>query len=193
MKFLFTIILSFLFQFAFGQLTSLGEPRSMTRKEEITDSVNEHCIHRNKINSKQRINNFPFNQAKEVRLVSFKKRYGIGLALPMKNKKVDLSKLSESFTLDKINTDSLTDILYNTGYKGLFYSFSDGCYEPRNAILFIDSLGQSFAFIELCFQCDGFRLSSKKVKAGQFCNEKYELLKSFFIKNRIVYGTRYID
>jgi hypothetical protein len=191
MKFLTTIFFILSFQFSSGQLKSLGKPRPMTRNEEIADSTNHHCIHQNKLSINERVNKFPFNIANEIRLVSFKSNYGDGL--PMKNKKVDLSKLNESVILDKTRLDSLTDILYNTGYKGIFYTFSEGCYIPRNAILFIDTSGQVQAYIELCFQCGDYRLSSKKVNAGQFCTEKYNLLEVFFKTSGIKYGTEVTD
>src|SRR6187549_3086185 len=125
MKFLSTIFFSLILQCSFGQLTSMGAPHDPTREERITDSINQYCIHRNKLTAIERLNNFPFNKAKEIRLVSFKGLY-IGYTLPVKYKEVDLTKIFESTTLGRVQIDSLTDILYNTGYKGKFYSISKG-------------------------------------------------------------------
>ena len=99
----------------------------------------------------------------------------------MKNNSVDYSQLDEVKTLNKTEVQNLTNIIYNTGYKGHIFTISEsGCYNPRNAILFVDAIGKTFAFIEICFQCQGRRTSSAKVKVGEFCNQKYDLLKDFF-------------
>jgi hypothetical protein len=180
-KFQTLLILILLSQSLFGQLTSIGKPRMLTKEEELQDSANQRCIRLTKFSAIQRLNNFPFNKSSEVRLVSFGlKANSFSNEIPKKKKLVDLSQLIESITLNSNQIDSLSDILYNTGYQGIFYSFGDGCYIPRNAILFIDSSGKVFAYIELCFQCGGFKVSSKKVKAGEFCIEKYALLETFF-------------
>ena len=194
MKFYIPLILFLFSQSSFGQLRSIGKPRPFTKKEEMMDSANKHCIHRYKFPLTQRLTNFPFNKTKEVRVVSFgEKKNSMGNEIPKKRNQVNLSKLKESITLNAIQIDSLSDIIYNTGYKGIFYSFEEGCYIPRNAILFIDSTGRVFEYIELCFQCGGYKISSKKVKAGEFCLEKYSLLELFFKKAGIKYGIEMTD
>jgi hypothetical protein len=109
----------------------------------------------------------------------------------MKNGRVDLTRLKETKTLSNNQVDTLTDLLYNQSYTGPFYTNQkSGCYNPRNAVLFLDSSHQAFAFIELCFECQGHRLSSTKVKAGDFCNQKYDLLREFFATNGISFGVK---
>lgn len=173
----------------FGQLISAGTPRQLTREELITDSVNKHCIHQNKFSPAERLKNFPFNKAAYVSIASFGlKENSLGNEIPRRRGKVDIAQLKDIIALNADQVDTLTDILYNTGYKGNFYSFSEGCYIPRNAILFMDAKGNAFEYIEICFGCEGFKASSKKVKTGDFCAEKYELLKIFFRNAGIKFG-----
>jgi hypothetical protein len=160
------------------------------------EDKNHSCLHRNRYSEEQRLQFYPFNRSAGVKLVSFDNKPDangtvvIGSnKLPMKNGAVDYFKLDEVKDLSKLQVDTLTDILYNTGYMGsIFILTSSGCYNPRNAILFVDKTGKTFAFLELCFECSGYRRSSEKVKTGDFCNEKYELLKNLFHKAGIEIG-----
>ena len=49
--------------------------------------------------------------------------------------------------------------------------------------------GKAFEFIELCFECSGLRLSSEKIKTGEFCDQKYEMIKDFFLRHGVEFGT----
>jgi hypothetical protein len=157
------------------------------------EEKNRNCSFRASYTAIQRLKFYPFNQAKEIKIVSFE-NLDSGMVegtLPMSKGSVDLTKLKEAESLSHVQIDQLTNLLYNIGYGGPFSIISEsGCYNPRNAILFLDSANKVFAFIELCFECEGHRISSSKVKAGEFCNEKYELLKTFFLSNGITYVTR---
>lgn len=118
----------------FGQLISAGTPRQLTREELIRDSVNKHCIHQNKLSPSERLKIFPFNIAANVSISSFGlKENPLGNEIPRRRGKVDIAQLKEIIALNTNKVDTLTDILYNTGYKGNFYSFFEGCYIPRNA------------------------------------------------------------
>jgi hypothetical protein len=177
MKLIIQVILIFLIQSLYGQIKT---------KAELQDSIDHQCTHRNKFTVTERHSNYPFNSTKEVRIVSITKSLGYQF---LETNKVDLSLIKESAKLDSLQIDSLTDILYNIDYKGTLFYYSEGCFFPKNAILFFDTDGQVFAFIELSFQCSGFKVSSKKVTHLKFCNEKYDLLKSFFRKSGVLYGT----
>jgi hypothetical protein len=108
----------------------------------------------------------------------------------MKDKEVDFSKITEQKTLSKEEIDKLTNILYNVTYKGDVFTLSvSGCYNPRNAILFYGSSNHLLEFIELCFECHERRLSSEKISLGDLCNQKSDLLKSFFLAAGIEIGT----
>jgi hypothetical protein len=167
---------------AYAQLTS----------EEIEDQ-NRECVVRYKTNASDRRQNYPFNLASEVRLVSFdfiSDSTTFERRLPKKNKRVDVSKLLEQVALTDSQVDSLTYILFNVGYRGkVSTGLTRFCYEPRNAILFMNLAGQPFEFIEICFECIELRLSSRSIKTGEFCDQKYDLLKAFFKRRGIEFGT----
>lgn len=111
-------------------------------------------------------------------------------SLPMKGKEVDFSRITEEKTLNKDQIDKLTNILYNVTYKGKIFTLSGaGCYNPRNAILFYGSSNHLLEFIELCFECHERRLGSVKISLGDLCNQKSDLLKSFFLATGIEIGT----
>jgi hypothetical protein len=191
----FFLLFTFIIQTnSYGQLTTIpGKPRQLTKKELEKDKRNKNCIFQKKYSNIQMLQFFPFNKAAKIKLVSFDQPDSVimGGELPMKSGDVDYSRLKEIKTIDKSQIDTLTDILFNEGYGGPFYSFSESmCYNPRNAILFIDSKGKTFGFIEICFECSGYRLSSKKIKAGDFCNQKYDYLRNFFAANGIVFGVK---
>jgi len=193
-KLLFLLITQFILTTSFGQLTTIpGKPRLLTKKENEMDEKNKNCFYKNNFSAKQRLQFYPFNKLSEIQLVSFDKADSLimGGELPMNNGNIDYSKLKEIRTISREQIDTLTDLLFNRGYGGHFYSFSENnCYNPRNAILFLDSSGKTFDFIEICFECAGHRLSSKKIKAGDFCNQKYEYLRKFFATNGIVFGIK---
>ena len=191
-KVLFLFFTLFILTKSYAQLTTIpGKPRPLTERENEKDKRNQNCVYTKKYSNIQRLQFYPFNKATEIKLVSFDKPDSVimGGELPMKNGVVDYSRLKEIKTIDKSQIDTLTDILFNRGYGGTFYSFSEStCYNPRNAILFVDSKGKTIGFIEICFECAGYRLSSKKIKAGNFCNQKYDYLKDFFATNGITFG-----
>jgi hypothetical protein len=62
------------------------------------------------------------------------------------------------------------------------------CYNPRNAILFLDRNGKVFESIEICFECQKTKESSEKILFGQMRDEKMNMLKQFFKSAGIVYG-----
>jgi hypothetical protein len=160
------------------------------------------CLRKNKYSPAQRLKFYPFNKAKQVKLVAFEDYLGaqpnvqitIGdtiktpnydsiwkARVPFKKAGVDYSTFKEIKTLNKTQVDQLTDLLYNIGYAGpKQVEPGSKCYDPRNAILFIDSRGRTFAYIEICFECQEYRVSSKKLMLGEFCEQKLDRIKSFF-------------
>jgi hypothetical protein len=64
-----------------------------------------------------------------------------------------------------------------------------GCYNPRNAIIFITENPKQFEYIEICFECRNTRMSSPKNDWGPFCSNKYELIQKYFKKKGILFGT----
>lgn len=180
-----------------AQLTPLpGKVRVPTRKEEAVSERNQNCLYSNRYTAEQRLHFYPFSKATAVKLVSFQSPAYliIGSTLPMKNGKVDTSQLKEAIILGPGQVDTLTDLMYNWRYTDPFFTTTKYlCYEPHNAILFFNAAGDAFAFLEICFQCTGYRTNSKQFRTGDFCQQKYELLKQFFEKHEVYFGTTQSD
>ena len=160
------------------------------------------CLRKNKYSPAQRLRFYPFNKAKHVKLVAFEDYLGAQpnvqiriddtikppnydsiwkARVPFKKTEIDYSTFKEIKTLDKTQVDQLTDLLYNIGYAGPRQIEGHAkCYDPRNAILFVDTRGRTFAYLEICFQCQEYRVSSQKLMMGEFCEQKTNLIKSFF-------------
>lgn len=183
-----------------GQLTPIKFPP--TKKQIKEDERNQNCAHVTKFDSVQLLKFFPFNKAKSVRLISFEnpepdktieytsseiKTETLKKSAPLDS--LEYTNIKEKALLDKTELIALADLLYNHGYGGPVFTVSEyKCYLPRNAILFLDENDKTLAYIELCFECKGNRLSSDKVEAGEFCTQKYDLIKNFFAKQGIKYG-----
>ncbi len=170
-----------------------GKPRMFTEEENKADIENHGCVETSRFTSKQRLKNYPFKNATEIKLISFDLPDSLyaGGELPLTNGFIDNNKVIEDIKLSPFQIDSLTQILYNINYKGFFYTiYESQCYSPRNAIIFNNLKGKTIAFIELCFECHNHRLSSKKVKSGDFCDEKYEQLRTYFRQCGILFGTQ---
>ena len=147
---------------------------------------NHECVRINVKSFSQRLKQYPYNKTSQIQLVSFE-----GCKIPFLNDSVCYSKLKEIKTLTFLQVDSLTDILYNVGYGGTILLEKEmACYNPRNGILFIDSSGKTFDYIELCFECQNFKVSSEKIKFGDICDQKFSMLKNLFKKGGIQYGTQ---
>jgi len=156
-----------------------------SKSELAQEKKNHNCIHKSRISFSKISKQYPYNLASQIQLVSFTDRN-----LPMLGDSVDYSKLKEVKVLTLKQIDSLTNILYNVGFGGLILKTEEmSCYNPRNAILFLNASGKEFAFIELCFECEDFRASSENIKFGDKCDQKYSMLKKLFKNAGIVHGT----
>ncbi|RYZ39223.1 MAG: hypothetical protein EOP49_30385, partial [Sphingobacteriales bacterium] len=172
------------------------------------------CARRYHFPIQERRSVYPFKNATSVVLVSFRTPLSalipadsIGpsdydyTAVPGSRGIYPNCQYPKSFLVDSIPladdmVDSLTAILYNYDYKKIPpvppALYGSGCYAPHNAIMFYNRSNRLFAFIELCFTCQGIRESDNKVDSGVPCEGKLSLLKQFFIDNGIVIGTQYI-
>lgn len=176
----------------------------LTAKEEALAAKYNTCYNNHKYTARQRGAFFPFNSSAAIKLISFSLSSDVND--PTDNApavftpvapgyyKLNNSRVKESKTLSASAIDSLTDIMYNVGYTPVKLSFriSDpgaSCYNPHNAILFTDAQGTVNQYIELCFECQRYYLSSSKIKNTVYCDQKYELLKTFFLSQGIKYGT----
>jgi hypothetical protein len=64
---------------------------------------------------------------------------------------------------------------------------------PRNAIFFLDKNNIIIAYIEICFECEAIRTSDKELYLGEYCSDKYNLIKSIFKENNINYGVTEVN
>lgn len=176
--------------------------RPLSEQEQILYEESRQCGKVYALQPTERRKKNPFSKASTIQLVSFKNNSTDELnyykdSLPRMNDTVCYSKLFEVITLRSSQIDILTDLLYNYGKKttytppkGVFLTGSiPSCYNPRNAILFIDQNNRVSDFIEICFKCDDWRTSSKKIDLGESCTDKLKLLKQFFLEVGINYGT----
>lgn len=191
----------------FGQQKKKSPPPPEPPSFEEARAWKEHnqCLNSHKYNEEQRRAFFPFNTATTVKLISFAKEDDVYTPVAVNNFIIDYSKVRESKILSSDGIDSLTDILYNVGFtpvkrpkykKGQVHevevddSRSMCIFQPRHAILFIDSTGKVTQYISICFTCHQYYLSSRKIKYTANCENKYELLKSYFLSQGIKYRTK---
>ncbi|WP_300670346.1 hypothetical protein [Soonwooa sp.] len=159
------------------------------------------CKKVQKFSEESRLKLFPYNIADQVMLISFDdagvgKMQGTELQKFLDdnlNKVLDdsqLSRITEKQILSKAQTSELTNIIYN-------YTFTKPptimpvakCYMPSNAILYLDKNNKLLGFMELCFLCERYRESNEKITIGDDCTQKMDMLKAFFQKSGIIYGT----
>lgn len=175
------------------------------------------CYYHKKYSARQRIFFYPFKGASEVKLIGFRADWDKVISetgeedtivsnagrKPMYSRnnsnyyELNKGRLVNTIKLSRQGIDSLTDILYNYGYTPvklpsnvILIDEPTGCYEPRNAILFIDANGKIKEYMEFCFTCEQTRWSSRKIKDVIFCMNKYAMMRRFFFKNGITYGTK---
>lgn len=179
-------------------MTPAVTPASLKRA--AIDAANHRCVKTHSTSLSARIKKYPFNKAAQVQLVSFDGRVEITGSSRFAFLNIDPLLLSadsatkptlkELRVLTLLQIDRLTDVLYNYGYAGPIYSNETrDCYDPRNAILFLDSDGKSIAFIEICFECLSTRQSDEKVLTGEMCDSKLDMLRALFREAGIKYGT----
>ncbi|WP_162902717.1 hypothetical protein [Taibaiella koreensis] len=171
-----------------------------------TDRKDYECVCR-PVPLAKRLKKYPFHKASRVVLVSFLtpgtplfpvdsldlRDYGYDYVhVPAGENETRKGVIEESVVLNEGQIDSLAAILYGYGYRKrdlMPPRTMTGCYAPHNAILFYNDQDECFAFIELCFSCEGMRQSDDEVDAGNFCTGKYQMLRSFFKRHQIRIGT----
>lgn len=112
--------------------------------------------------------------------------------LHIKNGVINFSSIKEIKVLKHSQINTLTNIVFNTDYKvNDHYNAKNEsvCYYPRNSLVFFDKDGKVFDYMEICFECHEMHSKSKRVRLGTLCNQKYDLLRKFFISVGITYGT----
>jgi hypothetical protein len=200
--------------FAFGQKKP-PQPPAVENTEDKQIERNFQCMHTDRYTATERRSFFPFSAAGKVKLISFGANRlpdpeydsdgnlieyvpekGGPLFTPVAPGKyvINYHKVKEQKTLDNAAVDRLTDILYNVGFTpvknlGSYIPAQGGCFNPRNAILFLDAKGNVTQYIEICFQCTGYYYSSSKTKPIEYCKQKYVMLSKFFESQGIKFGT----
>lgn len=120
---------------------------------------------------------------------------------PFDDNKVNYSAFMEQVTLTKSQINKLTDIFYNVNIRatplppGMLEIADPGskCYNPRNAILFVDAKGNTFAYIEICFECERVELFPKKIKMWEWCDDKWALIRNNFASVGIKWGVTVLN
>jgi hypothetical protein len=131
-----------------------------------------------------------FSRVAAVKVTSFKNppeaRYG--REIPRINNMVDVNRMFEVKTLDAEMRDLVVKVLryYNLD---TMESNSASCYEPRNAILFMDSRDAIIGHVELCFGCQRGRAEPMVFDSEEFFAEQWEALRRIFMMAGIKYGT----
>lgn len=109
---------------------------------------------------------------------------------------VNYCRVMEMRDLSNAAIDSLTDIMYNVGRKPMklpddYANPGAVCYSPANAILFIDNKGKVTEYIEICFHCRKYYYSSSKTRKVDYCDQKWDMLRKYFLTQNIIYGADY--
>jgi hypothetical protein len=176
------------------------------------------CSYQYRYSANQRHSFFPFSKAVSIRLISYQQGENLPIMItdpgtanvvipippedtmavfsPMarNNFFINYCRIKEMRDLSKAAVDSLTDILYNVARKPIKFPKDYGnmgasCYMPLNAILFMDSRGRVTEYIEICFHCHKYYYSSPKTQEVNYCDQKWDMLKNFFIAQGLKYGT----
>ena len=166
-----------------------------TSEDDSLANINLQCLKTDLLSVAERNKKYPFNKAIRIELISFRDTSAqFFTPLPVKKGRLEDSKVPDRKVLDTSGVNELTDILFNIGrtpvpnlkFQTTVYT---KCYEPRNGILFINSQGRVFEYIEICFGCQGNRFSSKRIKRWDDCEQKYDILRRFFADQGIKFGT----
>lgn len=181
------LLLLLISNLSYGQFKKLklrSPAEGYSKQQLMIEKGNHKCIHIKKETFSSIIKKYPFNESSKIILVSFR-----GSRLPRENDSICYSKLLETQVLTLTQIDSLTNIMYNIGYGGtVLIEKEDNCYDPRNAILFVNSSDKIFEYIEICFECEQIVTSSQRINFGDSCNEKFDLIKKQFRNAGIVFG-----
>lgn len=108
-------------------------------------------------------NTFPFSQAAKIEIISFPAdKFRSSEAFQNYDivdgkMQFDESIILQRIVLNKSQIENLFDILYE--YKETDEFRGADCYNPNHRVIFYDNKGKIIAFLELCFICEGYKLS----------------------------------
>ena len=174
-----------------GNGPSVPAEDSIRIKPRFHSQAGNGCVKSKSLKKADLIKTFPFERTEKIQLVSFGPGYTE--SIPIKDGKVDTLSFKETKKLDSQQEEKLIDILFNYTFNTDVYDDSIPqevmmCYNPRNAILFKDKHNYIVAYIEICFECLQYKKSTN-INIGDFCHDKFGMLKTFFRKNKVMFGT----
>jgi hypothetical protein len=151
----------------------------------------DYCGNRKRKGVKEIKKQFPYSELQAIKVVSFKPAKTdsvfVEREIPKSNGKIDLRKMFEVKTLDPELTGKMLDILinYNNG-NGVMEVMM--CYEPRNGIVFVGKSDNILGYIEICFDCQQYKIEPRTMVIGDFCSEKMDAIQGIMQKAGIKYG-----
>jgi hypothetical protein len=185
-----------LFLLIFSNITS-----AQNKLETIVNDANYNCKKTKNTSFEKLTVTFPLNKTVKVQLVSFEFKnlviiedgkevqQFISDSLPRIGNKIDYKSIKEFKNLELLKIIELSDILYNFNFntKKERTALGSGCYDPRNAIVFLDDQDNIIECIEICFSCLGYKIFNNS-NFGEFCTGKIDLIRNFFFLNGMKYG-----
>jgi hypothetical protein len=164
----------------------------------------DNCVFTSKYSIQQRLKMYPYSKAAKVLAVSYAGsevsapsykgditgRKALGLVIHQHQ--LDYSTLIEFKVMNSAAINRLTEIIYNADYKVQLKDFATvghSCYEPHNAFIFLNKDGKVIDFLEICFECKQYRSMHDKLMVGEYCTQKFDMLKKCFIDQGVNYGT----
>lgn len=168
-------------------------PRILPDKvaQEDEKPYDSRCIF--KRDAKKRMDNMhPFNKATKIEAIEFDlRKYAEELRTQLsRTKKRPSGREDEPVSIENgtlfvpyvTHRAFLTEEQHQKLFETLFFNHGESseivkCYEPNHVLVFYE--GETpFAFLELCFSCNGWRNYQTKFK--DFCDEKWQTLETFF-------------
>lgn len=187
-------------------------PRSPEEAERLYKPWYSDCAFTNEYSINKRLKKYPFSRAGKILAISYHlfdwsasvkndslkalnilpKDKLLQGGFSIKNDTLDHSTLIECIALTNDQIRRLAVILYNIGFKKTGYNIVGGasCYEPRNALIFVDKQGKAYDYLAICFACQHYGSKLDRLNVGIDCTQKYEILRKFFKDIGIEFGTR---
>ena len=172
------------------------------KSTKINFEDNANCVRSKRVNFKNRLKMFPLDNTTYIKVVAHRTKNGmIGAELQkyldsikIGEDTINLKEFDEHINLNLSQIEKLSDVIFNYSHKGKEYAMSDTmCYQPRNAIIFLDNNNKVLGFIEICFGCNHLRTSDKRIDIGDYCEQKYDLIKNIFRECGIRYGITEVE
>lgn len=127
---------------------------------------------------------YPYTKTVSIKVVSFKDS-----EIPRTDKRIDFQKMFEVKTLNADLSNKMIDILANYVSTSTTMEVAF-CYEPRNAVMLLDKDEKVIACVEICFECQRYKIYPEHKLFGFFCNEKLDAIQGIFMRAGIMYGMK---